>query len=165
MTDMLVKLYALPEARESAHALPDGVTVRRAMAYEKRQVIDWVSVQFGNAWASECDVSFSNQPLSCLIATRAGQLLGFACYDSVCRGFFGPIGVHVTVRRTGIGGALLRRALEAMAQAGYGYAIIGGVRDQQLYERVAGATPIAGSSPGIYVDRLTPADSAGNAGK
>lgn len=164
MTDMLVKLFALPEARPAPSTESGSVTLRRAMAYEKRQVAAWVASNFGEGWASECEVAFSNHPPSCYLATRSGRLLGFACYDSVCRGFFGPIGVLAGERGAGIGAGLLRHALEAMAQAGYGYAIIGGVGDTRFYERVAGATSIEGSTPGIYADRLMPGQAGSASG-
>jgi hypothetical protein len=37
-----------------------------------------------------------------------------------------------------------------MRQAGYGYAIIGGVGPADFYVKTVGATPIEGSEPGIY---------------
>ena len=45
--------------------------------------------------------------------------------------------------------------LHAMATLGYAYAIIGGVREVELYWKAVGAIEIEGSSPGIYRDRLT----------
>jgi predicted N-acetyltransferase YhbS len=66
------------------------------------------------------------------------------------------MGVAVEARGRGIGGALLLACLHAMAAAGYAYAIIGGVGNADIYRKVAGAVEIAGSTPGIYRDRLTP---------
>ena len=131
-----------------------GIRIRSAMAYEKHQVIDWVRHQFGPGWASECDVAFANRPISCHIATDGGMILGFACYDSTQRGMFGPIGVADGSRGRGVGGALLLASLHAMANVGYAYAVVGGVGSSGFYERVAGATIIADSEPGIYGDRL-----------
>jgi hypothetical protein len=38
-----------------------------------------------------------------------------------------------------------------MAEEGYGYAIIGGAEgNEEFYRRSCGATPIAGSEPGVY---------------
>jgi hypothetical protein len=37
-----------------------------------------------------------------------------------------------------------------MLAQGYGYAIIGGVGPAEFYTKIAGATIIEGSSPGIY---------------
>jgi GNAT superfamily N-acetyltransferase len=159
--DLLVKLYSLKEsdlqARQSA--LSDlGVVVRRAMTYEKRPVVSFVRDHFTakyTGWPSECDVALSRVPTGCLIATRQERVVGFACYDSTFKGFFGPAGVLDSFRGQGIGAALLLAALFAMKADGYAYAIIGGVNQQAgFYERVAGASKIAGSERGGYPTML-----------
>jgi len=155
MADMLVKLYDLPEVTSLVKRLNDqGVVVRAAMAYEKHLVLEWVRNAFGQGWASECDVAFSNHPVSCLIATESGRILGFACYDCTCKNFFGPTGVAETKRGLGIGKALFLSCLHAMAADGYAYAIIGSPGPIEFYAKAAGAIPIEGSSPGIYRDGL-----------
>jgi len=125
------------------------------MAYEKHDVVDWVKNTFGAGWASECDVAFSNHPISCFIATEAGKIIGFACYDSTCKNFFGPTGVTGIKRGIGIGKALFLACMHAMAANGYAYAIIGGVGPADFYAKTAGAVIIKDSSPGIYRDQLT----------
>ncbi len=155
MPDMLVKLYDLPDASSLIEALSDrGIVIRAAMAYEKIQVTEWVRNIFGRAWASECDVSFSNHPVSCFIAIEVGKIIGFACYDSTCKNFFGPIGVAETQRGTGIGKALLLSCLYAMRANGFAYAVIGGVGPAEFFYKAVGAITIEGSSLGIYRDRL-----------
>jgi len=157
MADLLVKLYDLPSVERPLHDLAArGIVVRRAMPYEKTRVLAWVRERFGDGWADECDVAFGNRPRACFVAVERGAILGFACHDATCRNFFGPMGVAVEARGRGIGGALLLACLHAMAAAGYAYAIIGGVTDGGIYRKVAGAVEIAGSTPGIYRDRLTP---------
>jgi GNAT superfamily N-acetyltransferase len=152
---MLVRLYDLPEMTERLRALREsGIEVRRALAPEKHVVVSWVRETFGDAWASECEVSFSRLPISCFRAQRDQDLLGFACYDATAKAFFGPTGVLESERKRGIGTALLLTALHAMAAEGYAYAIIGGVGPADFYARAAGAVPIAGSTPGIYADLL-----------
>ena len=155
MPDMLVKLYDLPEVASLVKRLKDqGIVIRKAMPYEKHQVVKWVRNSFGEGWASECDVAFSNHPVSCFIATEAGEITGFACYDSTCNNFFGPTGVAEIKQGLGIGKALLLSCLHAMAANGYAYAIIGGVGAGDFYAKTVGATTIEASSPGIYRDRL-----------
>jgi hypothetical protein len=155
LADLLVKLYELPDVELGRQQSGAGVpSVRPAMAYEKHAVVAWVQENFGTGWASECDVAFANQPISCHIATQAGAILGFACYDSTCRGFFGPIGVADAARSRGVGRALLLSCLRSMAAAGYAYAIVGGVDSPEFYARTVGAIEIPGSTPGIYRDRL-----------
>jgi GNAT superfamily N-acetyltransferase len=149
--DMLVKLYDLPDSRPVFAKLHEaGIVLRRALPPEKHKVLAWVRKSFSEAWASEADVAFSRQPVSCFIAIERGKMLGFACHDATCPNFFGPTGVESAARNKGIGAALLFACLEAMKQAGYGYAIIGGVGPAEFYVKTVGAIPIAGSEPGIY---------------
>jgi GNAT superfamily N-acetyltransferase len=149
--DMLVKLYALPDSRDAFdRLLRNGITTRRALAPEKHKVVAWVRNAFSEAWASEVEVAFSRQPVSCFIAVQQKNILGFACHDATCPNFFGPTGTDPNARKNGIGTALLLACLEAMKQQGYGYAIIGGVGPAEFYQKVVGAIPIEGSAPGIY---------------
>lgn len=70
MPDMLVKLYELPPLDAALEAQSaKGIVIRRALAPEKHHVLQWVTRHFSPAWASECDVAFSNAPLSCFVAT------------------------------------------------------------------------------------------------
>ena len=155
MPDMLVKLYDLPPILPVLEALEaEGIIVRPAKAYEKQLVIDWVNPLFGSGWASECDVAFSHQPISCFLATQNRAIIGFACYESTWKNFFGPIGVAELVRNKGIGTSLLLACLHAMAAQGYAYAIIGATGDPALYVKTVGAMPIESSEPGMYRDRL-----------
>ena len=151
MPDMLVKLYALPDVAplvEGQRAY--GVDIRRAIPPEKHLVVNWVRKTFSEGWANECEVSFSHHPVSCFIATQNEKIIGFACYDATCRGFFGPEGVSEDERGRGIGKALLLKCLHAMAELGYGYAIIGWAGPVEFYAKAVGAVVIEGSSPGIY---------------
>jgi len=149
--DMLVRLYDLPESATLVERLrADGVDVRRALAPEKHVVVAWVREQFGEGWASECEVSFARLPIACFRAQRGQVVLGFACYDSTAKAFFGPTGVLEQERKHGIGTALLLVTLQAMAAEGYAYAIIGGAGPADFYANAVGAVPIAGSTPGIY---------------
>jgi hypothetical protein len=149
--DMLVKLYELPSSQAAYERLQQaGITMRRALAPEKHKVIAWVRNNFSEAWASEAEVAFSRQPVSCFIAIHQGKIAGFACHDATCPNFFGPTGVEPGSRKSGIGAALLFACLEAMKQQGFGYAIIGGVGPAAFYSKTVGAVAIDGSEPGIY---------------
>ena len=154
--DRVVRLYDLPPAGSHIKKLEkQGVTVRAAMAYEKTQIVTWVGDKFSTGWADECCVAFNHHPISCFIATEKGAIVGFACYESTCKNFFGPIGVAEHARGRGIGKALLLSCLHAMAASGYAYAIIGGGDGaREFYAETVGAIEIEGSSPGIYRDRL-----------
>jgi GNAT superfamily N-acetyltransferase len=149
--DMLVKLYDLPTSQDSVSRLAAaGVSIRRALSPEKHKVLAWIRSTFSAAWASEADVAFAREPVSCFLAIQNKRLLGFACHDATCRNFFGPTGVDTSARGQGIGAGLLLACLDDMRQQGFGYAIIGGVGPAEFYTKTVGAIPIEGSEPGIY---------------
>jgi predicted N-acetyltransferase YhbS len=149
--DMLVKLYDLPPSADAfARLREQEIEIRRALAPEKHKVVDWVRETFSEGWASETDVAFARQPVSCFIAVKDGRIVGFACHDATCRNFFGPTGVDQALRKSGVGTGLLFACLEAMREQGFGYAIIGGVGPAQYYAKTVGAMLIERSEPGVY---------------
>jgi GNAT superfamily N-acetyltransferase len=155
MIDMLVRLYDLPEsAGLYAEVAGKGVTLRRARAFEKHSVAAFAKAHFSEKWVSEVEVAMTRQPITCFIATRDKKILGFACYDTTQRGFFGPTGVSEDARGLGLGKALLFKALEGLRDIGYAYAIIGGVGPKEFYAKNCGAIEIPGSDPGTYIDLL-----------
>ena len=155
MIDMLVRLYDLPDSSEIYQGIEaEGVILRRPMAYERHIIADWVGSHFSPKWVSEVKVAFGRLPVSSFVATRDSQILGFSCYETTSKGFFGPTGVKESERGSGLGTALLFKALEAMRSEGYAYAVIGGVGPKEFYERACGAFEIPGSDPGVYGDLL-----------
>jgi predicted N-acetyltransferase YhbS len=144
--DMLVKLHDLPDSGAAFERLREqGIRIRRALAPEKHKVTAWVRENFSEGWASETEIAFARQPISCFIAVKEHRIVGFACHDATCRNFFGPTGVEPDARKTGVGTGLLFACLEAMRQHGFGYAIIGGVGPTAYYSKVVGAVAIEGA--------------------
>ena len=155
MTDMLVKLYDLPESwPDFSRPLPSSIIMRKPLGAEKSLVVRWVRDNFGEAWASEMDMTFARTPVSCYIAQQDRQIVGFACYDATTLGYFGPTGVAEAFRGKGIGKALLLACLVEMRLKGYGYAIIGWAGPQDFYAKTVGAIAIPDSTPGIWKDWL-----------
>lgn len=155
MTDMLVKLYALPAlepliTQQTEH----GIMIRRAIAPEKHHVAYFVRQYFSEYWVSECESAFAHQPIGCWLAVKDTELIGFGCWDATGRGFFGPTGVSEAARGKGTGKALLLACLHDMRQFGYGYAVIGGIGPAEFYASACGAVIIPDSSPGIYAGML-----------
>ena len=156
MADMLVKLHELPPLEPALEAVrPKGIVVRRALVPELPVVLRWVQSRFPT-WAAEVEIAFTRDPVTCIIAVKHSDLVGFAVHDVVCRNFFGPMAVSDAVRAQGVGRALTLATLHAQRAAGYAYAIIGGVGPEAFYAKVAGATTIAESTPGIYAGMLRP---------
>ena len=150
MSDMLVKLYELPELAPLLERLGrEGIVVRLAKAPEKPKVLAWTDTHF-RMWTPEAEVALGRLPVSCFVAVRQQDILGFACFDAICPNFFGPTGVLEAERGRGIGRALLLAALHAQKAQGFAYAIIGGVGPAEYYEKTVGAVLIEGSQPGIY---------------
>jgi hypothetical protein len=151
MADMLVKLYNLDidwsfiQEQEKL-----GITIRKPIGPEKHFAMNWVRENFSDIWASETDMAFSNSPVSCFIAQKPKEMIGFACYDATGLGFFGPFGVAEKCRGKGTGKALLLACLLDMRMKGYGYAIIGSVGPVDFYRKTVGAVVIPDSEPSIW---------------
>ena len=171
MTDMLVKLYALPELTHLLTELRQkGIEIRKSHPSEKYILSGWVRQHFKDpSWAVGCEVALEHRPASCYIAIEKRQthvpsrnpydlpdetLLGFACFDVSSKGMFGPLGVHENYREQGIGTALLLACLHAMKEEGYAYAVIGWVSSEEFYANAVGAIVIPDSEPGIYRGKL-----------
>jgi len=155
MIDMLVRLYDLPDPGDLYRRVEaQGVILRRPNGYERHIVAHWVGTHFSPKWVSEVKVAIAGHPVHCFLATRAKEILGFSCYDTTRKGYFGPTGVAESARGLGLGKALLFKALEALRDDGYAYAVIGGVGPREFYEKACGAFEIPGSDPGIFADLL-----------
>jgi predicted N-acetyltransferase YhbS len=153
--DYLVNLSLLgPSADVQQRMAAAQITIRRALAPEARLVASWVSERFSNAWESETAVAMSRLPPTCFIATRNETIIGFACHESIARGYFGPTGVAEESRGLGVGHALLLACLLDLKNMGYGYAIIGDVGPGEFYEKTVGAMPIPNSAPGVWAGML-----------
>jgi GNAT superfamily N-acetyltransferase len=167
MSDLLVKLYTLPDiAPDLARLEAQSIFIRQAEPGEKRTVTEWVSRHFRDpSWAVGCEWSIQRDPVSCYIAVEKEtpftpsadpyvlpreKLVGFACYDVSARGMFGPLGVQEDYRGRGIGRALLLVSLRAMAAERYAYAVIGWAGSDEFYQKAVGAILIEDSAPGIF---------------
>jgi N-acetylglutamate synthase-like GNAT family acetyltransferase len=161
MSDLLVRLYDLPPiAPILEKQKEDGIVIRRAITPERHIVVDWILKNFSERWAGQCDISFSNHPVSCYVAIKDKQILGFACYEATCKNFFGPTGIKEEYRGKKIGASLLLACLHSLYEQGYAYAIIGGSRAEwgklkEFYSKTVGAVEIENSTPGIFKYGLT----------
>lgn len=147
--DMLVDLYQ-PIIQELVSPFP----IKRVLSPSSDKVLAFIGTHFSEGWVSEAKAGvYSNNP-TCFIAVDGEKIIGFACYDVTAKGYFGPTGVDPEYRGKGVGKALLLKCLVALKEAGYGYAIIGGVAPHNwpFYEKTCGAVTIANSKK-IY-DRM-----------
>jgi len=138
--DMIANVTNLPPV-----PVIDGYKLKKVFAGDKKKVMDYIMANFSEGWVYECEHAIMED--KCFIATKDGEICGFACYDASAKGYFGPIGVTETLRGTGLGKALLLRTLHAMYEYGYGYAIIGWVGPADFYRKVVNAEYIKGGEP------------------
>ena len=155
--DLLVKLYELPPfepAIEKVEAA--GARIHRPFGPERSAVAGWVAANFNERWSSEAEMAFScGNPVTCFVALDGNSdIIGFACYNTTFRGFFGPTGVANEWRGRGIGTALLIRSLHAIRDDGHAYGIIGFSALDKFYQDTVGALPIPDSEPGAYGGRI-----------
>ena len=148
MPDLLVRLYDLDSFR-LPREIP-GYQIRRASSIELERVSEWVGQTFNAYWRSETIKSFSNTPVTCIVAKKGNELCGFAVYETTARGYFGPTGIHFSHRGAGLGKALMYHALKGLLCLGYGYAIIGWTDNIEFYKKTVDALVIPNSDPGIY---------------
>jgi predicted N-acetyltransferase YhbS len=159
MPDMLVNLLRLAPLEPVLSELRQGgVIIRRAQPHEMTPVRDFILKNFEAGWADEISVGYANKPVSIYIAIRDRRVVGFGAYECTRRGFFGPTGVAESVRRRGVGKALLLACLWGLREMGYAYGIIGGAGPFGFYEHAVGATIIPDSVPGIYADPINRSD-------
>ncbi len=149
--DMLVDLYQLPPAGPEEEQLASlGIQIKQALAPDKGEVLAFLQSYFPE-YQDEAAAAFARMPVTCYLAVKEKEIVGFACYEATARNFFGPMGVRPDARRQGIGAALLLRSLWSQREMGYAYAIIGWPSKMavSLYEKTVGAIHI-GHGKGIY---------------
>jgi GNAT superfamily N-acetyltransferase len=155
MADLLVNLLKLPDLQSVVEELHQaGVTIRRAQPFEITPVREFIKKNFSVSWADEISVGFAGKPVTVFIATRKGQVIGFAGYECTRKAFFGPTGVAPDERGRGLGKALLIASLCGLRELGYVYGIIGAAGPVEFYQEAAGAMMIPDSDRGIYTDLL-----------
>lgn len=154
MADLLVRLYDLPVFEAEDKVRNAGIVVRRGMPFERQFILDWIEEHFYGPWVSEAALALSQQPTTIYVAVKDGTMLGFACYDTSAKGFFGPTGVDEAARGQGIGEALLIVTLKGMREAGYAYCVIGDPGPVAFYQKRLDALEIPKSKPGIYAGML-----------
>lgn len=153
MADMLVKLYNIPKFHDiEEKLLEDGIRIKKALAPDRSKIIEFSKTCVKDDYSDEVKAAFSNNPISCYIATREKKIIGFACYEATAKNFFGPMAVLESERKKGIGKVLLLKSLESMQEFGYAYAIIGWPAKSAVdfYKKCVDAIMIDEISSGVY---------------
>jgi len=152
LSDLLVPLYDLPDAKEQ-----DGLWVGKPLSHQAPSVLSFIQDNFSSGWKAEAGTAFGSVPPTIIVAVdkASGSLAGFCCWDCTARGFLGPIGVHDDFRGKGVGNSVVIAVLHSMREVGYGYAVIGDAGPVEFFQRICDARVIEGSTPGIYNNPLT----------
>lgn len=150
MADMLVNLYEL-DFRKKPN-IESNIEIKRVLAPDRRKVIRFIQENFNENFVDEYKSACSNNPITCFIAVKDNNIVGFICYEATAKNFVGPMGVLSSERRQGIGEYLMLRCLESMKEMGYAYAILGYPSEEAIHfhERVANAVIIPANTKGVY---------------
>ena len=126
--DILIRLYGLKDQSDLIRDLEaKGISIRRMMPVNTSETLRFITENFSEIWADEA--RFAMMHRNCLIAVKDHRLIGFCCIDATARGYFGPIGVIPEMRGQGVARGLLYKAMLAMKDMGYKYAVAGMVRE------------------------------------
>ena len=122
--------------------LPAGVErVTAATAGEARAFIEG---EFGRLWAWESMLAVRNDPPTLFVTREDGRISGFAACEANNRGlgFFGPAGVHSSLRGKGRGRDLLLAALSDLRRLGFRRGTISWAANTGFYQRCCGPMPV-----------------------
>ena len=124
--DMIVNLYQKDLWRDTRK-----YNIKRIFPSDKERLMSFIKKNFSDekGWLIEAEHAWHNGNV--YVAVECEKIIGFACYDSSGKGYFGPFGVNKDYRSKGVGTELFYACLDAMKNDGYGYAIIGWVADKE----------------------------------
>lgn len=115
-----------------------GITARRVSKDDER-FHAWMEKHWGYSWVYQAGTSARMDPPAVFIAEQNDEIVGFAAYDAVRPGWFGPMGTLESMRGTGIGSVLLMKCLDSMRDLGYKTCHIGAVGPLYFYAKVVDA--------------------------
>lgn len=116
------------------------IIIRRVEKDEKARFESWVKeAGWGYSWQYQSAAAMDADPSGAFIAEKDGEITGFAVYDAVRPGWFGPTGTLESMRGSGIGSALFLRCLDDMREKGYPVCYICSVGPLYFYSKVINA--------------------------
>ena len=117
---------------------PAGVTVRRALDDDDVAAARRFCVTHWTGW--EAELMRGAEHGACFVAMTDDGCIGFACHSVNRVGWIGPMATDPSVRRTGVGAALLSALCTDLRAAGRPDAEISWVGPVGFYARAAGAS-------------------------
>jgi hypothetical protein len=120
-----------------------SVVIRQADMDDRDMVIFFVTDKFGEEWGRTIANGFRSvhEGVPIFIAEQEDQLVGFAAFDVYRqkKAIYGPMGVILGIRESGIGKNLLFSALNEMKKRGYMYVILKEAGPIEFYEKACRA--------------------------
>lgn len=134
----LDRTFLTPEC--VARMAEQGITARRVEKSEKDRAVAWVrDAGWGYSWQYQAGAAIDADPSAAFVAEKEGEIVGFAVYDAVRPGWFGPTGTMEIMRGTGIGSVLFLMCLDDMRERGYSTCHICAVGPLYFYAKVGNA--------------------------
>ncbi|MDI6828429.1 MAG: GNAT family N-acetyltransferase [Armatimonadota bacterium] len=138
--DLTLKGRTFSDRTLEKRVADQGITVRRLNPTEKESFIAWmVEDGWSQSWQYQVGHACDFKPPTVFIAERDGKYLGFAAYDAVRPGWFGPMGTSQSLRGCGIGGILFLKCMDDMREKGYPVCHICAVGPLYFYWKIGGA--------------------------
>ena len=147
--NMLVELDAAARAgllgteADERRLAGEGITVRRLTEEDRERISPWLAA-WGGTWKQETLSTLGRENAATHVAvlddgTPEARYVGFASHGVNRVGLFGPMGTDRALRKSGIGGVLLRRCLRDIRDAGLAGAEICWVGPVAFYARTVDA--------------------------
>lgn len=84
MADMLVKLYNLKSDEKLFHdLLKQGIQIKRALSPDRRNILEFIKKNFEENYVDECKSAFTNNPITCYIATKNKKIIGWPTKSAI----------------------------------------------------------------------------------
>ena len=118
----------------------EGIEVRRASGGDDGPLQKSLGATWQPGWIAEIVTSLRSSEAGLYVAVQGDRYVGFCCYGVNRVHEVGPIGTHPDLRRTGIGGVLLKRCLAEQRDRGVVAAELVWVGPLSYFSRAVNAT-------------------------
>lgn len=126
----------------SPRPMKTDISIQQSKSEDFERIYAFIAKEFGENWARGIKRVYNYEDIPVYYATHQDEIVGFAVYDQVAKGIFGPMGVRVDYRGQDIGFNLLQYSLRSMQNKGYERIIINDAGPIEFYEKSCQAEPV-----------------------